>query len=203
MRYLSHLDVAHNQLQSLNLALQVSEPMELIASHNHITTFSIDNGKYVSRNLHLEIDVRHNRISRLNIPPSLPVRQLLLDYNHVKNLSSIIRIKRLSVFSILHNPIFAPEFSRESYTRWTKVPQKLFVQTKNDGIKPTPFNPSNCTGGFEREYCLNSGVCFNFLIDNLITLLMCECSHGYFGERCEEKFLEGTYSHRSRLRYYG
>lgn len=53
---------------------------------------------------------------------------------------------------------------------------------------------SNCTTEFKKHYCLNDGICFNYTIQQNFTLLSCLCADGFYGERCEDKYLEGTYS---------
>lgn len=198
MRYLRYLDLSHNHLWGLNLVLQVNGPLELMASHNHITSLSIKCERHVPRGMNLDVDVRHNRISRVDIP-HIPVSSIQLDHNHLQQVSSVARIKRLIRFSLYNNPIFSPNFLREPYTSRTKLPKALYVQTPDRGIEPViGMPPSNCTGGFERVYCLNGGVCLNFKIDESIILLTCICQEPYFGERCEEKALYGTYTRRTR-----
>uniref|UniRef100_A0A182Q0E8 EGF-like domain-containing protein n=1 Tax=Anopheles farauti TaxID=69004 RepID=A0A182Q0E8_9DIPT len=49
-----------------------------------------------------------------------------------------------------------------------------------------------CTQLFEENYCLNGGKCYNFTIANS-TMPTCECADGFMGERCESKYLDGTY----------
>lgn len=198
MRYLRYLDLSYNELWSLSLVLQVNGPMELKASHNHITSLSIKSDHYVPRTMNIEVDVRHNYISRLDIP-HVPITSLQLDHNHLQQVSSLARIKRLIRFSLFNNPIFSTKFTREPYTPKTKIHKALFVQTPDNGIEPViGMPPSNCTGGFELGYCLNGGVCMNFNIDENIVLLTCICPDPYFGERCEEKALYGSYVRRTR-----
>uniref|UniRef100_A0A182VVE8 EGF-like domain-containing protein n=1 Tax=Anopheles minimus TaxID=112268 RepID=A0A182VVE8_9DIPT len=49
-----------------------------------------------------------------------------------------------------------------------------------------------CSQLFEENYCLNGGKCYNFTIANS-TMPTCECADGFMGERCESKYLDGTY----------
>ncbi|KXJ62319.1 hypothetical protein RP20_CCG023769 [Aedes albopictus] len=49
-----------------------------------------------------------------------------------------------------------------------------------------------CSLLFEENYCLNGGKCYNFTIANS-TMPTCECADGFMGERCESKYLDGTY----------
>ncbi|XP_058126910.1 uncharacterized protein LOC131290842 [Anopheles ziemanni] len=49
-----------------------------------------------------------------------------------------------------------------------------------------------CSQLFEENYCLNGGKCHNFTIANS-TMPTCECADGFMGERCESKYLDGTY----------
>lgn len=49
-----------------------------------------------------------------------------------------------------------------------------------------------CSQLFEDNYCLNGGQCYNFTIANS-TMPTCECADGFMGERCESKYLDGTY----------
>lgn len=57
---------------------------------------------------------------------------------------------------------------------------------------------SKCSPLFELHYCLNGGRCFNYTIANY-TSPSCECSEGYFGERCEVKTLSENYYRRPKI----
>lgn len=205
LRYLNHLNLSHNELWGLNLVIQVSHPMQLIAVFNKITTVTIQGkyGNFFPRDMNLHLDLRHNLITRVNIPPNYPVKSILLDHNSLNHVTSVARIKRLIHFSLYFNPIFSPEFLKRPYTPSLNLPKKLYVQTKDQGIKPVEAQPSNCTGDFEKHYCLNKGTCFNFGIDFKIILLSCNCADGYHGERCEEKSLTGSYARRTNGRGSG
>lgn len=61
---------------------------------------------------------------------------------------------------------------------------------------------SNCTTEFKKHYCLNDGICFNYTIQQNFTLLSCLCADGFYGERCEDKYLEGTYSTSKWIIHY-
>lgn len=198
LRYLTHLNLSYNQLWGLNLLFHVQKPLQMIAAFNQITTLTIQTKNYLPKDMNLHVDVRNNRISRLYINPNVPVKSLLLDNNLLSHISSIARIKRLIRHSLYNNPIFSPEFTKQPYTSRTNFPRALYIQTSDKGISPVTAPPSNCTGNFEKAYCLNKGVCWNFVIDYKITLLSCQCPDGYQGERCEEKSLSGTYIPNSR-----
>ena len=55
-----------------------------------------------------------------------------------------------------------------------------------------------CSQLFEESYCLNRGKCFNFTIGSS-TMPTCECADGFIGERCEEKYLDGSYIPKIRI----
>ncbi|XP_063701698.1 uncharacterized protein LOC134831808 [Culicoides brevitarsis] len=205
LRYLNHLNLSHNSLWGLNLVLNVVQPMQLIAVHNQITTLGIQgkHGKFFPSNMNLHLDVRHNRITRVNIPPYCPVKSIFLDHNHLNHVSSVARIKRLIRFSLYYNPIFSPEFIRKPYTPDLNLQKSLYVQTRDKGIMPVEAPPSNCTGEFERHYCLNKGTCFSFAIDFKIILLSCSCPDDFHGERCEEKSTSANFGRKSSGRGSG
>ncbi|XP_058064255.1 protein spitz-like [Anopheles bellator] len=60
------------------------------------------------------------------------------------------------------------------------------------GDKAQLMRMGRCSPLFEENYCLNGGQCYNFTIANS-TMPTCECADGYMGERCESKYLDGTY----------
>ncbi|XP_055586378.1 protein gurken-like, partial [Uranotaenia lowii] len=67
------------------------------------------------------------------------------------------------------------------------------------GVAAATNNPKDqlmrmgkCSLLFEENYCLNGGKCYNFTIANS-TMPTCECADGFMGERCESKYLDGTY----------
>lgn len=205
LRYLNHLNLSHNSLWGLNLVLNVVQPMQLIAVYNQITTVGIQgkHGKFFPSTMNLHLDLQHNRITRVNIPPQCPVKSIFLDHNNLNHISSIARIKRLIRFSLYYNPIFSPDFLRRPYTPELNLQKSLYVQTRDKGIMPVEAPPSNCTGDFERHYCLNNGTCFSFIIDFKIILLSCNCIDGFQGERCEEKGVSANFARKSNGRGSG
>uniref|UniRef100_A0A2M3ZEN0 Putative secreted peptide n=1 Tax=Anopheles braziliensis TaxID=58242 RepID=A0A2M3ZEN0_9DIPT len=64
--------------------------------------------------------------------------------------------------------------------------------THSGGDKEQQMRMGKCSQLFEDNYCLNGGQCYNFTIANS-TMPTCECADGFMGERCESKYLDGTY----------
>ncbi|XP_053683621.1 protein gurken-like [Sabethes cyaneus] len=62
----------------------------------------------------------------------------------------------------------------------------------NNNNKDQLMRMGKCSLLFEENYCLNGGKCYNFTIANS-TMPTCECADGFMGERCESKYLDGTY----------
>uniref|UniRef100_A0A2M4AKG5 EGF-like domain-containing protein n=1 Tax=Anopheles triannulatus TaxID=58253 RepID=A0A2M4AKG5_9DIPT len=62
----------------------------------------------------------------------------------------------------------------------------------HSGDKEQQMRMGKCSQLFEDNYCLNGGQCYNFTIANS-TMPTCECADGFMGERCESKYLDGTY----------
>ncbi|XP_035796015.1 protein gurken-like [Anopheles albimanus] len=62
----------------------------------------------------------------------------------------------------------------------------------HSGNKEQQMRMGKCSQLFEDNYCLNGGQCYNFTIANS-TMPTCECADGFMGERCESKYLDGTY----------
>lgn len=65
------------------------------------------------------------------------------------------------------------------------------------GDKPQIAQPKipkiPCSYEFEENYCLNGGKCYNYTIEQFY-IPSCECAEGFMGERCENKYLIGSYS---------
>lgn len=64
--------------------------------------------------------------------------------------------------------------------------------TNSGNSKDQLMRMGKCSLLFEENYCLNGGKCYNFTIANS-TMPTCECADGFMGERCESKYLDGTY----------
>ncbi|XP_050098964.1 protein gurken-like [Anopheles aquasalis] len=64
--------------------------------------------------------------------------------------------------------------------------------THSGDNKEQQMRMGKCSQLFEDNYCLNGGQCYNFTIANS-TMPTCECADGFMGERCESKYLDGTY----------
>lgn len=61
-------------------------------------------------------------------------------------------------------------------------------------IRPNiTFTTYACNDRYRQFYCLNGATCFTVLISGSV-LYNCECTTGYWGQRCEYKNLEGTYN---------
>lgn len=65
-------------------------------------------------------------------------------------------------------------------------------QQQQGANKDQLMRMGKCSLLFEENYCLNGGKCYNFTIANS-TMPTCECADGFMGERCESKYLDGTY----------
>lgn len=65
-------------------------------------------------------------------------------------------------------------------------------QPNSGANKDQLMRMGKCSLLFEENYCLNGGKCYNFTIANS-TMPTCECADGFMGERCESKYLDGTY----------
>lgn len=65
-------------------------------------------------------------------------------------------------------------------------------QAQQGANKDQLMRMGKCSLLFEENYCLNGGKCYNFTIANS-TMPTCECADGFMGERCESKYLDGTY----------
>ncbi|XP_062540057.1 protein spitz-like [Armigeres subalbatus] len=66
------------------------------------------------------------------------------------------------------------------------------TNTNGGNSKDQLMRMGKCSLLFEENYCLNGGKCYNFTIANS-TMPTCECADGFMGERCESKYLDGTY----------
>lgn len=64
--------------------------------------------------------------------------------------------------------------------------------TSGSNSKDQLMRMGKCSLLYEENYCLNGGKCYNFTIANS-TMPTCECADGFMGERCESKYLDGTY----------
>lgn len=74
-----------------------------------------------------------------------------------------------------------------------KVDERQQQQQQQQGAnKDQLMRMGKCSLLFEENYCLNGGKCYNFTIANS-TMPTCECADGFMGERCESKYLDGTY----------
>uniref|UniRef100_A0A336ME79 CSON010720 protein n=1 Tax=Culicoides sonorensis TaxID=179676 RepID=A0A336ME79_CULSO len=87
-------------------------------------------------------------------------------------------------------PVTSTTSTSTSTTQETRRP--------SSGGTTTTINDSNCTSDYRKHYCLNNGICFNYTIQQNFTLLSCLCADGFYGERCEDKYLEGSYSTKMR-----
>lgn len=73
-----------------------------------------------------------------------------------------------------------------------KVDEQRQQQQQQGANKDQLMRMGKCSLLFEENYCLNGGKCYNFTIANS-TMPTCECADGFMGERCESKYLDGTY----------
>lgn len=73
-----------------------------------------------------------------------------------------------------------------------KVDDQRQQQQQQGANKDQLMRMGKCSLLFEENYCLNGGKCYNFTIANS-TMPTCECADGFMGERCESKYLDGTY----------
>ncbi|XP_063705321.1 uncharacterized protein LOC134834534 isoform X2 [Culicoides brevitarsis] len=86
--------------------------------------------------------------------------------------------------------------SSSSTTTSTSSTNDNINSSRPSGASTITLNDSNCTSAYRKHYCLNNGICFNYTIQQNFTLLSCLCADGFYGERCEDKYLEGSYSTR-------
>jgi hypothetical protein len=75
-------------------------------------------------------------------------------------------------------------------------PTKLSTRTKRP-LKNIEHITTDCTGPHATDFCLNGGTCQKVHVNKSFGY-MCICSHPYYGERCMEKVLDGTYNTRIR-----
>lgn len=73
-----------------------------------------------------------------------------------------------------------------------KEDERQKQQQQQGANKDQLMRMGKCSLLFEENYCLNGGKCYNFTIANS-TMPTCECADGFMGERCESKYLDGTY----------
>jgi EGF-like domain len=93
--------------------------------------------------------------------------------------------KALEGSYIVKVPVTQPSVSKKIPTRTKRPP------------KNTEHITTNCTGKFAIDYCLHGGTCQKLKLNNAVEY-MCLCSPPYFGERCQQKGLDGTYNTRIR-----
>ena len=60
------------------------------------------------------------------------------------------------------------------------------------------YEINRCLGLLDEVFCINGGKCINYTMRDVPTVLFlsCECADGFMGERCESKYLEGTYKRK-------
>lgn len=89
--------------------------------------------------------------------------------------------------------------SKESSSTSTTPPTTTTTATKTENPEVTFNRNSNlrkmrvlkCSDPYDLDYCLNGGKCILFQQGFNHA---CICKHPFFGERCEEKGLDGNYS---------
>lgn len=126
-----------------------------------------------------------------------------LDTNNVNNINlnnnnqNLSPTKTFSNNYVPSNVVRQPPYTISSSTT-TSTSSNSY---KNDRIGGGATD-SNCTTEFKKHYCLNDGICFNYTIQQNFTLLSCLCADGFYGERCEDKYLEGTYSTSKSILFF-
>lgn len=73
-----------------------------------------------------------------------------------------------------------------------RIVEEARQRGRTTGSNEQLMRMGRCSQLFEENYCLNGGKCHNFTIANS-TMPTCECADGFMGERCESKYLDGTY----------
>ncbi|XP_053202113.1 protein spitz-like [Panonychus citri] len=86
-------------------------------------------------------------------------------------------------------------FTESCSSRSTPKPR---IPTSFNSLTPSTTRPNityqtyACPEAYAKWYCLNGATCFSIRVGESI-LYSCECAHGYMGQRCEFKDLDGSY----------
>lgn len=112
--------------------------------------------------------------------------------------------------SILNSP--AEEETSSTVINHTYMTTESQIDTSEDAADETRFkkdeydNVELCEGQYETDYCLNGGTCILHQHRGEAIAYDCVCPFHFFGKRCDEKMLEGSYNglkkrvHRSNRR---
>ena len=84
-------------------------------------------------------------------------------------------------------------FTESCSSRSTPKPRIPSTLQPSTTTRPNiTFQTYACPEAYAKWYCLNGATCFSVRIGESI-LYNCECAHGYMGQRCEFKDLDGSY----------